>query len=98
MQLAAPVVRLSLRSHLLLLLLASLPLGAWATLMLRGRAPRRGWYIAAGVLILIAVGLALLVSRRVRRIVRAIENGAHTLAQGGVPTPGPLPARALADL
>ena len=98
MQLAAPVVRLSLRSHLLLLLLASLPLGAVATLMLLGRDPRRGWYIAAGVLILIAVGLALLVSRRVRRIVRAIENGAHTLAQGEVPTLGPFPVRELDDL
>jgi PAS domain S-box-containing protein len=98
MQLAAPVVRLSLRSHLLLLLLASLPLGAVATLMLLGRDPRRGWYIAAGVLILIAVGLALLVSRRVRRIVRAIENGAHTLAQGEVPTLGPFPVQELDDL
>jgi len=98
MQLAAPVVRLSVRSHLLLLLLASLPLGAVATVILLGRDPRRGWYITAGVLILIAVGLALLVSRRMRRVVQAIEDGTHALAQGEIPTLGPFPVRELDDL
>ena len=98
MQLAAPVVRLSLRSHLLLLLLASLPLSAVVTVIMLGRDPRQGWYITAGILILIAVGLALLVSRRVRRVVRAIESGAHTMGQGEVPTLGPFPVRELDDL
>jgi PAS domain S-box-containing protein len=98
MQLAAPVVRLSLRSHLLLLLLASLPLGAVATVILLGRDPRRGWYIIAGALILIAVGLALLVSRRMLRVVRAIEDGARTLGQGEVPTLDSFPVRELDDL
>src|SRR4029077_1426382 len=88
MQLAAPIVRLSLRSHLLLLLLASLPLGAVATVMVLGRDTRRGWYITAGVLILIAVSLALLVSRRLGRVVRSIEGGARTMGQGEVPTLG----------
>src|SRR5258705_12737141 len=98
MQLAAPIVRLSLRSPLLLLLLASLPLGAVATVMVLVRDPRRGWYITAGVLILIVVGLALLVSRRLRRVVRAIEGGARTMGQGEVPTLGPFPVSELDDL
>ena len=80
------------------LLLASLPLGAVATVMVLGRDPRRGWYITAGVLILIAVGLALLVSRRLRRVVRAIEGGARTMGQGEVPTLGPFPVSQLDDL
>src|SRR5258705_7099280 len=98
MQLAAPIVRLSLRSPLLLWLLASLPLGAVATVMVLVRDPRRGWYITAGVLILIAVGLALLVSRRLRRVVRAIESGARAMGQGEVPTLEPFPVRELDDL
>ena len=57
-----------------------------------------GWYIIAGVLILIAVGLALLVSRRMLRVVRALEDGARTLGQGEVPTLDSFPVRELDDL
>jgi PAS domain S-box-containing protein len=89
----------SLRSHLLLLVAAALPLGSVIAAMLLSPDHRQPtWLIAAGTLLLLAVGLAVTVARRITDAISAVTGTARAIGLGESPTLGAVPIRELDEL
>jgi PAS domain S-box-containing protein len=94
-----PVAVISLRAYLLLLVAATLPLGALAGGLLRfADYSQPQWLVAAAGLVVIALGLAVTVARRVGDHAAALTSAARAVGLGDAPTLGPLPVRELDEL
>jgi PAS domain S-box-containing protein len=90
---------ISLRTHLLLLVAATLPLGALtASLVLHADAREPGWLIAGAALLFVALGLAVTVARRIADIAASVTGAARAIAHGDAPILGAFPIRELDDL
>ena len=68
---------LSLRTYLLLLVAATLPLGAITTTMVRSADARQPeWLVATAAIVLLALVLAVTVARRITDVMGAITSAA----------------------
>jgi PAS domain S-box-containing protein len=93
------VTTISLRSHLLLLVAATLPLGALTTILLMSADSRQPeWLIAGAALLLVALGLGVTVARRIADVASAVTGAARAIGLGEVPALGPVPIRELDEL
>ena len=89
----------SLRTHLLLLVAATLPLGAlMAAMLLYADRRQPTWLVAAGSLLLLAVGLTVTVARRITDVTSAVTSAARAIGLGEAPTLGAVPIRELDEL
>ena len=78
MRLARSGTAISLRTHLLLLVAATLPLGALtASLVLHADSREPGWLILAASLLLIALALAVTVARRIADVAASVTGAAR---------------------
>jgi len=99
MKLRQSSTTISLRGHLLLLVAATLPLGALtAGLVLQAESPATGWVGAGVALLVLALGLTITVSRRIADVATAVTTAARAIGHGEAPALGPLPIRELDDL
>src|SRR5512145_134864 len=99
MRLARPGRAISLRTHLLLLVAATLPLGALtASLVLYADSRQPGWVIAGGALLVLALGLAVTVARRIADVAASVTTAARAIAHGDAPILGAFPIRELDEL
>jgi PAS domain S-box-containing protein len=99
MKLGRPHPAISLRTHLLLLLAATLPLGALTTsLVLQADSPGTGWVVAAAALLVIALGLTIIVARRIADVASAVTRAARAIGHGDTPALGPFPIQELDEL
>ena len=99
MKLTRTSAALSVRTHLLLLVAATLPLGAVTTTMVRSADARQPeWLIASGALLLLATLLAASVARRITDGTVALRGVARAIALGESPTLGDFTVRELDDL
>jgi PAS domain S-box-containing protein len=93
------VTTISLRSHLLLLVAATLPLGALTTMLLLSADARQPeWLIASAALLVIALGLAVTVARRITDVAAAVTSAARAIGLGEAPVLGSFPIRELDEL
>ena len=89
----------SLRTHLLLLVAATLPLGALIAAMLLSADRRQPeWLIAAGSLLLLGFGLAVTVARRITEVTATVTGAARAIGLGETPALGAVPIRELDEL
>jgi PAS domain S-box-containing protein len=89
----------SLRTHLLLLVAATLPLGALIAAMLMSADHRQPtWLVAAASLLLLALGLTVTVARRITDVTSAVTAAARAIGLGEAPTLGACPIRELDEL
>jgi PAS domain S-box-containing protein len=89
----------SLRAHLLLLVAATLPLGALIAAMLLSADHRQPeWLIAAGSLLFVGFGLAITVARRITDVTAAVTGAARAIGLGEAPALGAVPIRELDQL
>jgi len=96
---ARTVTAISLRAHLLLLVAATLPLGALTTsLVLQADSPGTSWVIAAGALLVLALILTVVVARRIADVASALTGAARAIGHGDAPVLGPFPIRELDEL
>jgi PAS domain S-box-containing protein len=99
MRLARPGRAISLRTHLLLLVAATLPLGALtASLVLHADSRQPGWLILGGALLVLALGLAVTVARRIADVAASVTSAARAIAHGDAPILGAFPIRELDEL
>ena len=99
MKLARAGSAISLRTHLILLVAATLPLGALTTTMLRSASARQPeWLIASGALLLLALLLAATVARRIADVASAVTGAARAIGLGDTPALGPFPVHELDEL
>jgi len=99
MRFARPGTAISLRAHLLLLVAATLPLGALtASLVLHAPSREPGWLIAGAALLVIALGLAVTVARRIADVAASVTGAARAIAHGDTPVLGAFSIRELDDL
>jgi PAS domain S-box-containing protein len=99
MKIGRATTAISLRTHLLLLLAATLPLGALTTsLVLQAESPGTPWVVAAGALLLVALCLTIIVARRIADVASAVTSAARALGHGETPTLGPFPIQELDEL
>jgi len=99
MRLARSGTAISLRTHLLLLVAATLPLGALtASLVLHADSRQPGWLIVAASLLLIALALAVTVARRIADVAASVMGAARAIAHGDAPILGAFPISELDDL
>jgi PAS domain S-box-containing protein len=90
---------MSLRSHLLLLVAATLPLGALTTMLIRsGDFWQPEWLVAGAALLVVALGLAVTVARRIADVASAVTGAARAIGLGEAPALGPFPIRELDEL
>jgi len=84
---------------LLLLLAATLPLGALTTsLVLQADLPGTGWVVAAAALLVVALGLTIIVARRIADVASAVTRAARAIGHGDTPALGPFPIQELDEL
>jgi PAS domain S-box-containing protein len=99
MRFARAGTAISLRTHLLLLVAATLPLGALAaSLVLLADSRQPGWLIAGAALLVIALGLAVTVARRIADVAAAVTGAARAIARGDTPVLGAFPVQELDEL
>jgi PAS domain S-box-containing protein len=99
MRFARPRPAISLRAHLLLLVAATLPLGALtSSLVLHAHSREPGWLIAGAALLVIALGLAATVARRIADVAASVTGAARAIAHDDTPVLGPFSIRELDDL
>jgi len=99
MKLARAGSAISLRTHLILLVAATLPLGALTTTMVRSASARQPeWLIASGALLLLALLLAATVARRIADVASAVTGAARAIGLGDAPALGPFPVHELDEL
>ena len=99
MRLGRAGATISLRTHLLLLVAATLPLGALtASLVLHADSREPGWLIAAAGLLLVALTLAITVARRIAEVAASVTLAAKAIGHGDAPIIGSFPIRELDDL
>ena len=99
MKLARAGSAISLRTHLILLVAATLPLGALTTTMVRSASARQPeWLIASGALLLLALLLAATVARRIADVASAVTGAARAIGLGDAPALGPFPVQELDEL
>jgi len=99
MQDSRPRTAISLRAHLLLLVAATFPLGALTTsLVLQADSLATGWIVGASALLLVALGLTVVVARRLAKVASAVTGAARAIGHGDVPALGSFPVRELDDL
>jgi PAS domain S-box-containing protein len=90
---------LSLRTHLLLLVAATLPLGAITTTMVRSADARQPeWLVATAAILLLALVLAMSVARRITDVMGAITSAARAVGLGEAPALGEFAVRELNEL
>ena len=99
MKLGRPGRTISLRTHLVLLVAATLPLGALAVTMVRSADSRQPqWLIASAALAVIALGLALTVARRISDVTSTVTGAVRAIGLGEAPALGPFAIRELDEL
>ena len=99
MRLGRAGTSISLRTHLLLLVAAILPLGALAaSFVLRIESREPAGLIAAAALLVLAIALALSMSRRIANAALSVTGAARAIAHGETPVLGSFPIRELDEL
>ncbi|HEU4367521.1 MAG TPA: ATP-binding protein [Methylomirabilota bacterium] len=99
MRFARSGASLSLQTHLLLLVAATLPLGALiAGPVLHARSREPGWLIVVAALLVLAFGLALTLARRIANVAASVTGAARAIAHGDTPVLGTFPIRELDEL
>ena len=99
MRLGRPTTAISLRTHLLLLVAAILPLGALTTsLVLQADSSGTGWFGVAAALLAVALVLTVIVARRIADVASAVTSAARAIGHGEAPALGPFPIRELDEL
>jgi PAS domain S-box-containing protein len=98
-KLGSPASAVSLRTHLLLLVAATLPLGGLTVGLLLHAVPLTPrWIIAGAALLVIALTLTVSVARHITEVATAVTRAARAIALGEAPTLGPFPIRELDEL